>query len=212
MTAFLQKNWFKLAITLVLLAIIASFAYKLWSNGSDPKDNHLDPMMEEPSFEFTRIDGQKVSKEDLKDTVHLVYFFFGHCPDVCPVTNDLMRKIQNRLKETNMFGDKVKMLSITFDPDRDTPEYLKEYARGYQADPAGWWFLRDDQEKVKDMMKQLKMTLEYDGKGYFLHTNTIFLVDRKGIVRTNYTPGGEARNELDIEAIVRDVKTLTKEK
>lgn len=213
MSAFLQKNWFKLAITIILLSIIASFAYKLWvSNGNGTNDKHLDPVMEEPSFEFTRMDGQKVGKEDLKDTVHLVYFFFGQCPDVCPVTNDLMRKIQNQLKEKNMLGDKVKMLSITFDPERDTPEFLKEYAKRYQADPAGWWFLRDDHEKVKDMMKKLNMTIESDGKGYFLHSNTIFLVDRKGMVRTNYTPGGEARNELDIDAIVRNIKTLTKEK
>ncbi|MDT2237809.1 hypothetical protein P7H19_18110 [Paenibacillus larvae] len=49
MSAFLQKNWFKLAITIILLSIIASFAYKLWvSNGNGTNDKHLDPVMEEP--------------------------------------------------------------------------------------------------------------------------------------------------------------------
>ena len=60
MGTFFEKNWFKLALGAILIAMIASFAYKLWANGSKP-DQRLTAMKQAPSFQLEDLDGKTVA-------------------------------------------------------------------------------------------------------------------------------------------------------
>lgn len=157
-------------------------------------------------FSFENLDGKNVTLNDTDGKVRLFYFFFSSCPDVCPVTTLHLSKVQDLLKEQGVFGSKASIVSITFDPDRDTPEKLKEFGDKFKADYTGWYFLRGDQQQVIDLAtKSFGILVLKDNDNNFSHADLIGLVDKKGNLRKIYRP------EETIETIAADVKTLTKE-
>ena len=92
-----------------------------------------------PDFTLISQDGKEVRLEDLRGKVVAVAFIYASCPDVCPLLTDKMARVQDELGRD--FGSKIAFLSITTDPERDTPEVLKGYAEAFEADLAGWSFL-----------------------------------------------------------------------
>ncbi|MFS0840122.1 SCO family protein [Paenibacillus sp. 1P03SA] len=207
---FWAKNWFKVGITVVLLAIIASFAYKLY--GQEQASEYLKdkPVGTAAPFELTDTEGKKVSSSDFDNKVKLVYFFFASCPDVCPITTNFLSKVQDEMKAQKVFADKADIVSISFDPARDTPAALKEYAVRNRADFTGWKFLTGtDEAAMAQLAKKYSIGVTKDNTGNFTHSNVILLVDKKGQIRTYYNPG---RPDLDYKTIVKDIKALSKEK
>jgi protein SCO1/2 len=93
-----------------------------------------------PDFRLTDQDGRAVTAADLRGTVVAINFIYTRCPlpDVCP------RLSANFAVLAKRFGGRVALLSVTVDPDYDTPAVLKEYARRWSADPATWRFLTGD--------------------------------------------------------------------
>jgi len=208
MSTFLQKNWFKLAVGLILLAMIASFGYKLWFV-KGPEDHHLDPMKEAPAFHLQDLDGNPVNSQDLDGKVRLVYFFYSYCPDVCLPTSFLLSKVQDSLKEKGYLGSKAEIVSITIDPTRDTPQVLKEFGAKFHAEPGGWTFLRGDEAATQKLAEDYGIMVLKDQDGNFTHSNAVLIVDPKGTLRTYYDAGDP---QLDPEYIVKDVITLAKGK
>src|SRR5947209_11736269 len=89
-----------------------------------------------PHFTLTTQDGAKLSSSDLKGKVLLVSFIFTTCNGTCPATTHRMSQIQEELKTRGLFkDDRVRLLSITLDPVRDTQEVLRDYMNMYDADP-----------------------------------------------------------------------------
>src|SRR5918999_5633656 len=92
-----------------------------------------------PDFALTSQDNQPVTLQDFRGKVVAVTFIYTSCPDTCPLLTMKMAQVQDDLGPR--FGTKVAFVSITVDPERDTPEALKDYAEAFDADPAGWAFL-----------------------------------------------------------------------
>ncbi len=210
MNTFLGKNWFKLALGAILIAMIASFAYKLWANGSEP-DQRLTAMKQAPSFQLQDLDGKPVSSQDMDGKVRLVYFFYSFCPDVCMPTTFLLSQVQESLKRKDLLGTKAEIVSITVDPKRDTPEVLKEFGNRFESKPVpgGWTFLRGEESKIHKLAEDFGIMVIKEKDGNFSHSNAILLVDPKGKLRNYY----DASNpELDVDHIVKDVVTLSKGK
>ena len=218
MVELMQKNWFKAGITIVLLLIIASFGYRIWVN-SEQGSSRLIPVTNNKGednrifatdFELEDANRQKVKLSDYDDKVKLVYFFFSFCPDVCPLSTQNLVDVQDLLIEKKLFGDKVQMLSISFDPKRDTGERLKQFSESYGVNSAGWTFLRgNDEEQMKKLAEQYGIGVMKDEKGNFVHTNIVLLVDKNEVIRAYYNILDE---EITADMIVKDIKTLTKEK
>jgi len=208
---FFEKNWFKLAIGVILIAMIASFAYKLWFAGSGADDERLKAMKAAPAFQLQDLDGKTVSSKDLDGKVRLVYFFYSFCPDVCMPTSFLLSQVQDSLKQKGLLGDKAEIVSITIDPTRDTPEVLKKFGDQFESKPiaGGWTFLRGDEEKTKQLAEDFGIMVIKEKDGNFSHSNAILLVDPKGMLRNYYDAGNP---ELDADHIVKDVVTLSKGK
>lgn len=97
-----------------------------------------------PEFTLTAQDGRPATEQVLEGHITVVDFIFTNCPFVCPQMTGAMADVAARLKDTP-----VRFLSISVDPDHDTPEALREYARKFNADPERWTFLTGDQETVK---------------------------------------------------------------
>lgn len=90
-----------------------------------------------PDFSLTERSGQPVGRSDLRGKVWIANFIFTHCPDTCPLQSGQMARLQ-----TEFAGDAdVRLVSITVDPERDTPAVLARYADRLGALPGRWLFL-----------------------------------------------------------------------
>ena len=99
--------------------------------------NELMKFEQVPPFEFTDQNNKRITNADFEDKVYVVEFFFTSCPTICPRMNENMVKIQNEFYGNPAFG----IASVSIDPERDTPEVLKIYAKEKGATLQNWHFL-----------------------------------------------------------------------
>jgi protein SCO1/2 len=137
-----------------------------------------------PEFALTSQDGKEVRLEDFRGKVVAVAFIYTSCPDVCPMLTDKMARVQDELGQD--FGSKVAFVSITVDPERDTPEVLKGYAGAFDADLAGWSFLTGSPAAVRDVAHRYGVAVAPAAEGQVDHTLLTTLIDRRGTMRVQY--------------------------
>jgi protein SCO1/2 len=137
-----------------------------------------------PDFALTSQDGAEVTLGALRGKVVAVTFIYTWCPDVCPMLTDKMARVQDELGSD--FGSKVAFVSITVDPERDTPDALKEYAASFDADLAGWSFLTGSLATVREVARQYGVAVAPAADGQVDHTLLTTLVDRRGTMRVQY--------------------------
>jgi protein SCO1/2 len=131
-------------------------------------------------FRLPDADGAMRSLGEFKGKVVLVFFGFAQCPDVCPTA--LGRAIDVR-KLLGADGDKVQVVFITVDPERDTPEVLREYMKAY--DPS-FIALRGNAEQLASTAKEFKVYFQkVPTKGSYTmdHTAVTYAFDPQGRVR-----------------------------
>jgi protein SCO1/2 len=174
---------------------------------ADEKPSRLAVIQNAPDFTLTDQAGETFSSADLKGKVWLVSFVFTTCNGTCPATTHRMEQIQEALKDKDILkGGKVRLLSITVDPARDTPEVLRGYMKAYDADPASWSFLTGKADDVNKVVADWGMWAKPAANGQLDHPSRIFLVDRKGRVREIYHLGF-----LKAKWVLEDVELLLKE-
>ena len=115
-----------------------------------------------PDFTLTSQDGAPVTLAELRGKVVAVTFIYTSCPDICPMLTDKMARVQDELGPD--FGSKIDFLSITTDPERDTPAVLKEYAEALDADLAGWSFLTGKPAAVLDVAHRYGVAVAGGGR------------------------------------------------
>lgn len=96
--------------------------------------------------------GRKFYSELLRDGVVLISFFFAACKDACPLINQRLAGLQDMLADS--LGNGVSLLSITVDPEHDTPLALREYAARFGARD-GWHFLSGEPRAVRTILRRL---------------------------------------------------------
>jgi protein SCO1/2 len=84
------------------------------------------------------------------------------------------------------FGSRVYFVSITVDPERDTPEVLKRYAETHGANPAGWAFLTGTPAEIREVARRYGVFYKKTPRGDVDHTFLTSLVDRSGTLRVQY--------------------------
>ncbi len=133
-----------------------------------------------PDFDLVDQRGQRVTRADLSGKVLVVDFIFTRCPTVCPRLTERMAVVQ---KELASDAD-VRLVSITVDPEHDTPDTLAAYGAKYGADPARWYFLGGDPEHVqKTVLQGFKMAVRRVSAESIDHAERFVLVDRAMHVR-----------------------------
>ncbi len=137
------------------------------------------------SFEFVERSGRKVSEADLADRVCIVSFIFTRCQLSCPRISSVMKSLQSRLEGTD-----VLLVSLSVDPEHDTPDVLADYARRFAADPNRWWFLTGPRDLIYNLIqRRFKLSVmenpapEAGSKAEAIaHSDRLALVDRGRIV------------------------------
>ncbi|MDR9855963.1 SCO family protein [Paenibacillus sp. VCA1] len=196
--------------TWVLLAIIVILAGYLIYAGTGIGKSKLPVLGEVEDFSFENVDGKTVTRDDTKGKVRLFYFFYTSCPDVCPVTTFLLSQTQKQLIKDGKFGKDAEFVSISFDPKVDTREKIKEFGDKFYVDYNGWYFLRGEDQKIRDVAeKSFKIAIVGDNKDNFAHSNIIALVDRDNKVRKLYNANDT--DNVTAEALAKDVEELAKQ-
>ncbi|MDH3673099.1 MAG: SCO family protein [Gammaproteobacteria bacterium] len=89
----------------------------------------------------------------LKDRVVLINFMYTNCKDACPLMTQMLIQVRDRLGE--MFDNPVRFVSISTDPERDTPQALAKFAKQQKADDPGWVFLTGEKKNIDFIVKRL---------------------------------------------------------
>lgn len=159
-------------------------------------------------FKLTNQDGKPLASADLKGKVYLVGFVFTTCSGSCPATTHRMGQVQTELKSRGLLkDDRVRLVSITLDPVRDTPDTFKRYAKLYDADTVSWSFLTGKADEVNKVVDAWGMWAKPAANAQLDHPSRVFLVDKNGQVREIYHLGF-----FKAAWVVEDVELLLNEK
>ncbi len=89
----------------------------------------------------------------LKDKVVLISFVYTHCKDACPLVTHKLTRVRDMVD--GQLGTTIQFVSISLEPERDTPAALKKFARRHSADHDGWVFLTGQPENINQIVRKL---------------------------------------------------------
>jgi protein SCO1 len=161
-----------------------------------PKPRH--PLQDYP---FTNELGQAVRLSDFRGQALAITFFFTRCPipDFCPRLSRNFEEASQKLSALPGGPTNWHFLSVSFDPEFDTPSVLKAYAKRYQYDPNHWSFLTGPKEKISELASGSDVKFEREG-GFINHNFRTLIIDAAGHLEMMFPVGGNLS-----EAIVAEV-------
>ncbi len=124
------------------------------------------------SYELTERSGKTIGTSDLMGQPYIASFFFSRCPGSCKQQNDQMRLLQQKYRDTP-----IRLVSISVDPEADTPEVLDQYANSYGADKNKWLFFTGDINYIAKIAGEVFMLGQVREKS---HPDRFCLVDATG--------------------------------
>ena len=153
------------------LALVSVAAWLTFSGPGAPPPSSIGA-----PFRLMGPDGKSVSDADLKGDVVVMFFGFTHCPDVCPTTlfevSELFRKLGD--------GAKVRGVFVSVDPERDTPEILKDYLSSFDKRIIG---LSGDRAALEPMLKAYRVYARKNpaanGEYSMDHSAIVYLLDKQ---------------------------------
>ncbi len=170
-----------------------------------------------PSYQLINQDEQAVSDLNLRGQIVVYNFIYTSCTTVCPALTGQMMQIQNQLAAENRLGSDVVLVTMTFDPERDTPARLREYTNQMGVEPDSWLWLTGEPVEMRQLVgaefgvyfEKIASDegAEHGHEGYgFAHDTAFILVDEQGIVRAEYAqfPG--------VKQVLQDIQMLVMEK
>jgi protein SCO1/2 len=166
------------------------------SNQSGSSLEMLGAYGEVPDFALTERSGRQISRADLFGKVWIADFFYTECPDVCPLLSTHMARLQDALAQ----APDVRLVSISVDPEHDTPETLRAYGKDLGVKPERWTLLTGDPVTVRTVVVDgFKTPLERavaTPASQIAHTGKVVLVDGSGGIRGYYDTDETGLNEV----------------
>jgi cytochrome c peroxidase len=157
--------------------------------------------------------GEKLQIAELfGDKLVLLSFIYTSCSDVngCPLATHVFSKVQDALLAADDLTGQVRLISLSFDPDYDTPAIMRSYGNGFRKAGFDWQFLTTESVPI------LEPTLEaydqwvlrdYDEAGNAIgsmsHVLRVYLIDRRRLIRNIYSV-----SFLHVDTIVNDLRTV----
>lgn len=148
--------------------------------------------------------GQSFSLDSLKGKPVLVDFIFTSCPGPCLMLTAKFANVALRLGPD--LGSKVGMLSVSVDPEHDTPQDMLKYSKDQGADEKGWEFVTGSPAEIDRVMSAFKLQREHDSDGTIGHVADMFLVGRDGRELREYN-GSVAKPERIVEDMKKALGT-----
>lgn len=203
-----------LLLVIPVTALVLSLAFPWYLRATrGPAESAAGPLpvlFTLPDFSLTERSGGTVTRATLAGKVWIADFIFTTCPGPCPLMTRRMAGLQAALADQ----PDLRLVTITVDPRRDTPERLKEYADQHGADPRRWLFLTGDREAIYRLSTdgfRMAAIVEQDEVQTtdhpILHSTRFVLVDRQGRIRAYYN----GTSEEDMERLQADARRIAEE-
>jgi protein SCO1/2 len=158
------------------------------------------------AFTLTRAsDGKEVTAADFHGKVALLYFGYTFCPDVCPTT---LLNMSQTLKRLGADADRVRVLFVTVDPDRDTLKVLREYTGAFGRQAVG---LRGSKDQIAALAKRYRVAYSVepatkDHPYEVTHSSAVYVFDGSGAIRLLFS--GLATQQPDVDGKAADLRHL----
>lgn len=162
------------------------------------------------AFQLVSQDNTVFDSQALKGRISIVNFIFTSCPEVCPLLTRQMAKIQEK---TKAYDSRVQLISISVDPNTDTPEKLKKYGTKFGADFRRWTFLTGPIESIRKVVVKGFMNAMGEKTGEsqsepdlfeITHGENFVILDSRGEIRAFR----QAKSDRDINGIIKIVHQL----
>lgn len=162
-------------------------------------------LMPELAYQLTDTSGETVTATDTDGNIRLMFFGFTSCPDICPTTLQKLSRAVNDLPESAR--EDVRIIFVSVDPERDTPERIKSYVEFFNDDIIG---LTGSEENLRELSKRYRTTFGYEvpdenGNYDVSHSSAVYVFDRKGEARLLVRPG------QSLEELTADLTALANE-
>ncbi len=189
----------------VIVAVAFSFIY---TEMHLPPRSTLPRLSIVPDFTLTERSGEKLPLNDLKGKVWIADFIFTNCGGSCPIMSSTMANFQEQLKDVR----NILLVSFSVDPERDTPDVLRQYAELYKASPSRWLFLTGEKNTIGYLTREgFHLAIASDSTSAvepIIHSTMFVLVDREGVIRGYY----DSSDEKLLNRLLVDARALAAEK
>jgi protein SCO1 len=187
-----------LAVIIGMLLVLGIVGSAVFSRAPEFHATAYEPPAPAADLTLTDHTGATLSLDALRGTTVLLFFGYTHCPDVCPLT---LAQLTTALREAGDAAEDARVLLITVDPARDTPEVLAAYVRNFGPHITG---LTGTHEQIRAVMQAYGIHAEpsHGEPGVLGHTSAVFGIDRSGMIRVLLRPDAPA------EQLTADVRTL----
>lgn len=192
-----MRRWLSAAVASAVLALAACHA--------DPRPEFLATDITGAEFarDFSLVDhnGQQRTLADFRGKAVAIFFGYTHCPDVCPTT---LSDFAAALRQLGPDAERVQVIFVTVDPERDTPELLRQFVPAFNP---GFLGMYSDRETLKQLAKEFKVVYQKTAvkapDDYLIdHSAGTYVYDPQGNLRLLMPYGSRP------DAIARDLKTL----
>jgi protein SCO1 len=173
-----------------------------------------DPVLERygalPPFKLVDESGAEVTEDALRGHPTIIDFIFTRCESICPTLSLRMQRIAERTADKR--GLPIKLLSISVDPQYDTPARLRTYAERFGADPRRWKFVTGDPAQIKALVEGPLMSsmllegLTTSGAPNISHSGYFFLVDAQLEIRGMY----DSNDNQALDRMLHDARFLAR--
>ncbi len=186
------KNIFFIIFSLILASCAKNAEFKF--NGSDISNANLNS-----SFELLSHTGEIKKITDFKGSVVAIFFGFTHCPDICPTSMQELKFIKESLGKQS---DKLQVIFITLDPERDNQSLLNSYVPSFDKSFIGLTGSQEDINRIASQYKIFHMKVG-EGDSYTIdHYSGIYIIDKDGKIRVRHPYGSK------VESIIEDIQHL----
>jgi protein SCO1 len=192
-----MASWCSIARASSAAAIIAAVAVL---NGCARRE--LPVYKTVPEFSLISQTGEPFHSKSLEGNVWVADFFFTSCTGPCPRMSSRFRQIQTAFPGQ----DDLKLVSMSVDPERDTPEVLAEYARKFSAEAGRWYMLTGNMDALHNLSRNVFML--GDVTGDLEHSTRFVLLDRQSRIRGFY----HSADSESMEQLMKDIRLLLKER
>ena len=205
-----KESWIE-KIKVVVRPKGEQLAIKKESNLNSLNLGEVDPLRvgdKLPNYSLINQDNEIIQTTSFQGRILVFTFMYTRCPipDYCPRMTQNFREAYDSLKDMNINAD-WHFLSISFDPDFDTPEALTNYSDAYSLDLTKWSFVTGDQSVIDEMVLRFGMVVRRSKDSIidWDHNLRTIIVDRHGIIQNKYIG-----NSWTSETLVQDLKRLAK--
>lgn len=192
---------------ILYLAVAISAIGATWFQFTHRKAPPLQVFNHVPDFQLTERSGKTITLADLKGKVWIADFFYSSCQGPCPMIAGRFSRLQGEVLKM----DGVRLVSISAQPDVDTPGVLRKYAEKFHASPDRWLFLTGEKSQIYNLANAGFLLSAVDQLGAtenpVIHSTKLALVDQSGNIRAYY----DGTDDANTRQILYDIGRLLRE-